>query len=211
MGCNLPIDDLVGDHRAMQAAAFSLLYENNGPATEEAISTRSGLSLDDTSTRLREIEDRGMLRRDKNGHVVGIAGLTIVPTQHEITIGDTTRWTWCALDSIGIIGAVGRGGRFSTVMPDTDDSVTLKFAPDGSTESSAVVFIADGFADGPVSDNWCPTVNLFHTPAQANSWAAGAGITGKPIPVAELMADATEMWLPLVAMIPPAPATSTVQ
>ncbi len=211
MGCELPIDDLVGDHRLVQAAAFSLLFESDGPASETEISTRSGLGADDTSKRLREIEDRGMLRRDEHGHIVGIAGLTIVPTQHEITIGDTTRWTWCALDAIGIIGAIGRGGRFTTTVPDTCDPVTLDFTPDGTTQSSAVVFIADGFADGPVSDNWCPTVNLFHTAEAANSRAAETGLTGKPIPVADLMADATELWLPLVGMIPPVPTATTGQ
>jgi len=211
MGCNLPIDDLVGDHRVVQAAAFSLLFETDKPITEKAISTRSGLNLDEAHIRLREIEDRGMLRRDEAGHVVGIAGLTTVPTQHEITIGDTTRWTWCALDAIGIIGAIGRGGRFTTTVPDTNDPVALEFTVDGTTESSAVVFITDGFADGPVSDNWCPTVNLFHTAESADTWAADAGLTGKPISVSVLMSDATEMWLPLVAMIPPVRAPVTGQ
>jgi len=211
MGCNLPIDDLVGDHRVIQAAAFALLFETDEPITERSISTRSGLSLDDAHIRLREIEDRGMLRRNETGHIVGVAGLTIVPTQHEITIGATTRWTWCALDSIGIIGAIGRGGRFTTTVPDTNEPVALEFTADGTTESSAVVFMADGFADGPVSDNWCPTVNLFHTAESADSWAADAGLTGKPISVSDLMDDATKMWLPLVAMISPVRAQAAGQ
>jgi len=195
----------------MQAAAFSLLFESGRPATETGISARSGLGPDDTSRRLREIEDRGMLRRDINGHIVGIAGLTIEPTHHEITIGDTTRWTWCALDAVGIIGAIGRGGRFATTVPDTDESVILEFTQDGTTQSAAVVFITDGFADGPVADNWCPTVNLFQTASQATTWAAHAGLTGKPVAVVDLMADATDMWLPLVGMIPPAAESSAGQ
>jgi len=211
MGCDLPVDDLVGDHRLVQAAAFSLLFESGGPASETEISTRSGLDPDDTSRRLREIEDRGMLRRDIHGHIVGIAGLTIVPTRHEITIGDTTRWTWCALDAVGIIGAIGRGGRFATTVPGTDESVVLEFTQGGTTQSAAVVFIADGFAEGPVADNWCPTVNLFRTEGQATTWAADAGLTGKPVAVADLMADAAEMWLPLVGMIPPAAASAAGQ
>jgi len=209
MGCELPTDDLLGDHRLVQAAAFSLLFDSGNPASETSISALSGLDPDGASRRLREIEERGMLRRDDQGQIVGIAGLTIVPTQHEITIGDTTRWTWCALDAIGIIGAIGRGGRFTTTVPDTDDSVTLEIASDGTTESSAVVFIADGFADGPVADNWCPTVNLFPNADHAEAWAADAGLRGTPMSVADLMAGATEMWKPIVGMIRPAPLPST--
>ena len=207
MGCNLPADDLVGDHRITQAAAFSLLFESDKPATEMAISARSGLDLDDTNKRLAEVEERGMLRRDDNSHVIGIAGLTIVPTQHEITIGDTTRWTWCALDAIGIIGAIGRGGRFTTTVPGSDAQATLEFTTDSTTDSSAVVFMADGFADWPGTDNRCTTVNLFPTAEQAEAWAATAGVTGEPITVTNLMADATEMWTPLVEMIGPVPAS----
>jgi len=201
MDCSLPADDLLQGHREIQAAAFALLFEHDRAATVESIATRAGRSHDETSTALAEIEARGMLRRDDQGDIVGIGGLTIVPTQHKITIGATTRWTWCALDAVGIIGALGHSGRFTTTVPDSDQPVTIEFNADTTPDTSAVVFIAEGFADGPVADNWCPTVNLFPSAAAANAWAAESGLAGNPISITELIPDATEMWLPLVTMI----------
>jgi len=194
MGCSLPEADLLDDHLTLQAATFALLFEQEKPAIESDIAQRAGLDLDTTNTRLAEIERKGMLRRDEQHRIVGIAGLTIVPTQHKIDIGDTTRWTWCALDAVGIIGAMGRGGAFTTTVPGTGQRATVNFNEGGETDSSAVVFIADGFADGRVVDDWCPTVNLFPDTRAASAWAEANDVTGRSVSIPDLMPDATAMW-----------------
>lgn len=194
MDFSLPEADLFDLHLQLQAAAFALLFEHEHPATEPAIAARAGLDATVVATGLAEIEAKGMLRRDERGDIIGIAGITIEPTRHRIEIGDTIRWTWCALDAVGIIGALGRGGRFTTSVPDTGQQVEIEFSIDGRTSSAAVVFIADGFTDKPVVDNWCPTVNLFPDADGATRWAEMAGVTGQPIAVTELISDAAEMW-----------------
>lgn len=192
--CSLPDTDLSNVQLRVQAAAFALLFEHNEPATEVAVGDLAGLGHDQISLGLTQLDDRGMLRRNDEDDVVGIAGLSIVPTQHRIEIADTTRWTWCALDAVGIIGALRRGGRFTTTVPGSNASVTVEFATDGTTESSAVVFIADGFGDDLVADTWCPTVNLFPDSDAAMAWADSAGIGGRPVTVNDLIADASAMW-----------------
>ncbi len=199
MDFSLPGADLFDLHLRIQAAAFALLFEYEHPATEPEIADRAGLGSAETVDALAQIEAKGMLRRSDDGNIVGIAGMTIVPTQHEIEIGDTIRWTWCALDAVGIIGALGRGGRFTTTVPgagghDTGAPVTVEFKEDGSTDSSAVVFIADGFTDDSVVDTWCPTVNLFPDTTAATTWAESTGITGNPVAIADLMPNAAQMW-----------------
>jgi len=194
MDFSLPEADLFDLHLRLQAAAFALLFEHDHPATKSDIAERAGLDTPEVTAGLVDLETKGMLRRDERGEIVGIAGLTIEATQHRIEIGGTTRWTWCALDAVGIIGALGRGGRFTTSVPDTGQRVVVELSEDGHTDSAAVVFIADGFTDKPVVDNWCPTVNLFPSAAAANDWATTAGVTGRPITVAELLPSAAEMW-----------------
>ncbi len=199
MDFSLPEADLFDLHLLIQAAAFALLFERERPAAESEIADRAGLETDETVIALDQIEAKGMLRRSDHGGIVGIAGITITPTQHKIEITGTIRWTWCALDAVGIIGALGRGGRFTTAVPgsgehDAGMPLTVEFAEDGSTDSSAVVFIADGFADDSVVDTWCPTVNLFPHAASAIAWAKSTGVTGNPVTINDLMPDATQMW-----------------
>jgi len=88
-------------------------------------------------------------------------GVESIPTRHRLDIGDTTRWTWCALDAIGILGALRRHATFTTQVPDAADELTVTFTADGPEPTDTVVFIADGYGNDSVVDTWCPTVNLF--------------------------------------------------
>jgi len=194
MDVSLPDAGLFDLHLQLQAAAFALLFEHDAPASESDIAARTGLDSTQVTAGLGDIEAKGMLRRDSHGAIVGIAGITIEPTQHRIDIGDTTRWTWCALDAVGIIAALERGGRFTTSVPGTGQNITVQISADGRTESTAVVFIADGFTDNTVVDNWCPTVNLFPDAGAAAEWAESSGVTGTPISMTDLIPDAAEMW-----------------
>ena len=194
MAGSLPEADLLVNHRALQAAAFALLFENPAPVMESEIARRAGLSLDTTSASLAEIDEMGMLRRDDQRRIIGIAGMSIDPTQHEIHIDGTIRWTWCALDAVGIIGSLGRGGTFTTTVPGTNQRMLVDFNKEGETTSSAVVFIADGFADGCVVEDWCPTVNLFPDGGAAKAWSEANDIKGRAVTIQDLMPDATEMW-----------------
>ena len=195
--CGLPEIRVSERHRLLQAAAFALLLEHDQPAATEQIAARAGISESEAAELLVDFDTVGRVRFSDHGRVVGIAGLSIEPTRHRIGIGGTTRWTWCALDAIGILGALGREATFTTVVPDSDQEVIVEFTADGPEETDAVVFIADGYGSDSVVETWCPTVNLFPDADAANAWATRHGVSGFPTPVPDLADDAAAMWTPV--------------
>ncbi|MFV1990050.1 MAG: organomercurial lyase [Acidimicrobiales bacterium] len=198
--CGLPEIRVSDRHRQVQAAAFALLLEVGEPLTREKIMVRAGSSEAEVAELLADFDAAGRVRFDEGGRVVGIAGLSLQPTRHRLQLGDTTRWTWCALDAIGILGALGRDATFTTVVPDSDQELTVEFTAAGPQDTDAVVFMADGYGSDSVVETWCPTVNLFPDSATANTWAAEHGVTGNAIPVADLAKDAAAMWAPVTGV-----------
>lgn len=186
-------------HRVVQAAAFALLLAHGRPVSGHQIAERTELTHADVEALLADFDAVGRVRFDLDGHVVGIAGLSIEPTRHRIDLDGTIRWTWCALDAIGILGALGRPATYTTEVPDTGAQLELQFGPDGPADGDAVVFIADGYGTDSVVETWCPSVNLFPDAPAAEAWARAHVVTGRPVAVSELAVDAVAMWAPIVA------------
>lgn len=197
-GCDLPRVEVSDRHRQLQAAAFALLFETGQPVTRDQITTHVELTEAEVDSLLEDFDTVGRIRFNSEDHVVGIAGLSIEETRHRLDIDGTTRWTWCALDAIGILGALGRHATYTTQVPDSDDVLEVRFSPDGPEPSTAVVFMADGYGSDSVVETWCPTVNLFADIETAQRWADTHGVAGRPIAVSALVADAAAMWAPVV-------------
>lgn len=197
--CGLPRLEISDRHRHVQAAAFALLLDVGQPVNVEQIATRASLEPGEVENLLADFDAVGRVRFDDDGRVVGIAGLSIEPTCHRLDLPGATRWTWCALDAIGILGALHRDATFTTRVPGSDRELALTFTIGGPGPTDAVVFIADGYGSDSVVDTWCPTVNMFDDTDAATVWARSQGISGRPIAVVELAPDAAAMWAPLVA------------
>lgn len=178
-----------------------MLLDDGRPVSGGQIAVRTGIGQTEVLDLLADFDSVGRVRFDDDAGVVGIAGLSIVPTRHRLDIDDATRWTWCALDAIGILGALHREATFTTQVPDSDRELTLTFTLDGVVSTAAVVFIADGYGSDSVVDTWCPTVNLFADAAAAKTWAKAHGVSGRPVPVEELAGDATAMWTPVASSV----------
>lgn len=177
---------------------FALLLTHGRPVTGHQIAERTELTHVDVEALLADFDAVGRVRFDPDGHVVGIAGLSIEPTRHRIDLGGTIRWTWCALDAIGILNALGRPATYTTEVPDTVAQLEVRFGPAGPTDGDAVVFIADGYGSDSVVETWCPSVNLFPDATSAYAWARAHDVTGRPVAVSELAVDAAAMWAPVV-------------
>jgi Alkylmercury lyase len=197
--CGLPQLDVSDRHRQTQAVAFALLLEEGRPVTSAQIAQQVDLPEPEIEELLVDFDTVGRIRFDDDHRVVGIAGLSIEPTRHVLQLAGTTRWTWCALDAIGILGALKTDATFTTRVPDSDEKLTVAFTAAGPHPTDAVVFMADGFGSDSVVETWCPTVNLFPDAGTALGWAATHGVAGTPIAVSELASDAAAMWAPVVA------------
>lgn len=198
-GFDLPRIEVSDRHRQVQASAFGLLLDTGHPVSIGQIAERAELTGAEVDALLADFDAVGRVRFDNGGDVVGIAGLSIEPTRHRIDLDGMTRWTWCALDAIGILSALARPATYTTEVPDTDDVLEVRFGPNGISDSVAVVFVADGYGSDSVFETWCPTVNLFPDRTTAQTWAKAHDVSGQPVAVAALAADAAALWAPLVS------------
>jgi hypothetical protein len=70
----------------------------------------------------------------------------VTPTQHELLIDGKHRWTWCAYDAVGILGALEADGRVHSRSPRSGTLIELEFRGGRPDATEAVVFLAGGRA-----------------------------------------------------------------
>ena len=185
---------ITSDMARLRTAAFRLLLDRGEPIDPSDIAAAANLDL----TAVERLIERaaGRIETDADGRLLGVAGLTVTPTRHEITIGDEKRWTWCALDAVGILGALGATGTINSTDAQTGADVHIEFV-DGQPQGDATLFILGGYDGGNVTEDWCPLVNFFTTHSDAEEWVADRDVTGDIVSVSQIAADATAMWLPV--------------
>ena len=66
---------------------------------------------------LSTLSAAGRVRVDGAGSVTGAMGLSLDETGHRLAIGDAQWFTWCAIDALGIIGALEATGTIQSDQP----------------------------------------------------------------------------------------------
>jgi alkylmercury lyase len=176
---------------------FGLIYETGQPVPLRTLAAASRLSTEETESRLSEIEEAGRARRNKDGSLVGIAGLSLEPTTHAIEIEGREFWTWCALDAVGIFTALGATGQVTSTPPGSKHSLEIEFTH-GVTDTKTALFIAGGYNGRDVFASWCPNVNFFDTDEDATRWAKANGVEGDVVTIAEVSETAETIWASVV-------------
>ncbi len=182
------------DLARVRAAGFRLLLDTGKPVGLAELADAADLDLATVERLVKQA--KGRVQVDDAGRLLGVAGLTVSPTQHEITIGDQKRWTWCALDAVGILGALNATGTIRSTDPQTGRRVHIEVV-NGQPEDDATLFILGGYEGGNVTEDWCPLVNFFTTHSDAQEWVTANNVTGDIVSVSEIAADATSMWRPV--------------
>ena len=185
-------DDLLEPvQRSVRAAAFRLLLESGQPVELARVAAEAEVDPMLANEVIGWFEERGSARRHRDGRIEGIAGLSTEPTRHRVELKVGTRWTWCALDAVGIVGAVGDG----LILSETNRAGLMLEVRDGKVEPTDVaVFIADGYGMTSTMEEWCPLVNFFTTMKEAEAWAAECGAAGRVVRVDEVAPEAIERW-----------------
>lgn len=181
---------------AVRRAAFRRLLAAPQPVSQHALATDTGLDDATVAGILAWARPGGRVELDGEA-IVGVAGLTLIPTRHELRFGDETRWTWCALDAVGILGALGSDGEVSSVDPASGEPIHIEFRA-GIPSSDAVLFVADGLGSGNTRREWCPQVNFFASRGAAHEWVTEHDRHGRVVGVEDIAEEATGMWAPLV-------------
>ena len=207
------LDELQGeetpaDVAAIRNTAFNLLLEHGEPVSAADLTAATGISPDRVAEIYGAAMARGRVEFDNDGNLIGIAGLSLTPSRHQLTIGNTTRWTWCALDAVGILGALNATGTIRSTDPHTGDTIEIKFAG-GVPDTNTHLFILGGYTDASVREDWCPQVNFFNAIEDAQAWVTANDVEGDIVAVTDITADAAEMWRPVVEIERERPADQT--
>lgn len=187
-------DRLDATQKAIRSAAFLQILDTGQPATIKTIAEATQLPEPVVTDVVEAFTERGMAQIG-DGQVLGIAGLSVKATRHTIALPQGERWTWCALDGVGIVGATGSGTIISQT-PHGDVSLTLDngvFRPEGMA-----IFIADGYGMTSSVSQWCPLVDFFPNAAAADVWGSRNGVAGRGVPVAHLATLAAARWRAII-------------
>ncbi|MCL1594967.1 MAG: organomercurial lyase [Actinomycetia bacterium] len=193
--------DTPPDVTAVRSAGFRLLLRTGEPVTRADWASEAGISDADLQTILERTVARGRVELAEDGSLIGVAGLTVRRTPHRVEIDGATRYTWCALDAVGILGALGVDAAIHSTDPASGEPVVIPFVG-GIPSGGASLFILGGYDGGDVVDDWCPLVNFFTSEAAAEEWVAQRDLDGDVVSVVDIAADTASMWRPVVGPQP---------
>lgn len=187
-----------GNEELVQAAAFQNLLRTGQHFTIEDIATLTALDNSTVIGCIDRIRQAGHIRFDADGFIEGVAGLSLSPTKHEVLIDGRRFWTWCALDVLGIFGALNASGFAKSSDPSSGESVELQFIDGVVQEMKFTVFLSDLSNVASICYDWCPNTNFFVSRSSAERWAKANAAKGSVIEVANLVPVAREAWSRLV-------------
>ena len=99
-------------------------------------------------TTVAELVRRGRCQVDDEGWLVGIHGVTLLPTRHRIVHEGSAHHTWCAFDAVGIPAALGIDAQAMTTCLTCGADITIE--------------IRRGVADEPNVRLWLPPLGGEH-------------------------------------------------
>lgn len=183
--------------RVVRKAAFREILAMGRP-WDPASATDLGIDAAPIRAAVDHLVEAGRARTDKQGRVTAAAGLSTDPTRHYIQVGSDPRWTNCAYDALGILGALEADGEIESRSPATGETIHVRFERGRPHGSHAVLFLADQSCCSRPNEDWCLNVNLFEDRSRAARWADEPGVEGRVI----LLEEGTELgaseWRPLV-------------
>jgi hypothetical protein len=125
--------------------------------------------------------------------ITGSLGLSVLVTRHRLDLPHGTRYTWCALDAVGIFGALGASGQISSSTPD-GESVVVEFADGRPLGQDTVAVLVPPRMAGPTVRCWCPLVNFFTSVRRALAWSRANDVPGEAITLPVITELGTRLW-----------------
>ena len=197
----------------VRAVAFQLLLKTRGPVSIATLANELGPARNQVEAEVAQLDRQGLIRRSPGGDVVGSAGLSVVPSRHELHIGDQRFWTWCAYDAVGILAALGASGRVLSASPLDGAPIEVRVRGGLPEQSDVVLFMPDFFAarteatpwpEAGVSvfDDWCPQINFFQDTAASLAWAEQRGVRGQVLSLPDAARRGATRWQPVVSSPP---------
>jgi hypothetical protein len=183
--------------QVVREAAFRRILATGRP-WDPASATDLGIDAASIRAAVDHLVEAGRARMDEQRRVTAAAGLSTDPTPHHIRVGSDPRWTNCAYDALGILGALGTDGEVESRSPATAETIRVRFERGRPVGSYAVLFLADQSCCSRPNEDWCPNVNLFEDEALALRWAEEHAVDGRVVSLEEGTEIGAVEWRPLV-------------
>ena len=152
---------------------FPLLARGR-PVSVEEIAAAAGTA----PGQVERAVDAARCRRDENGRLIDLYGLTLTPTLHRLSITGRVLFSCCALWAHVIPKLIERTAQVESVDPMRRELVSLTISPAAIEAvdppgSVATLAVADQDAiDRDVGEAWCHQVAHFVSPQSAEEFAA---------------------------------------
>ena len=185
------------------------------PVTLEQVGAALGWPPDRVMDVLRFLQENREVEVDQDGHIVGVAGLSLNPTQHQFHLAGRMLYTWCAVDALFFPPLLGQTAQVVSTCPVTGTEIRLTVSPERVTQvdppgtvlsivipdaSSEAAANCDPQQCGPQQSPllgpdgaFCGNVHFFSSEEAAAVWLA-AHSDAVVLPVHDAFKLATEVW-----------------
>lgn len=107
------------------------LLAEGSPVSLEHLANVSHRSLDETQAQLPSLD----VRLDQEGKIVA-GGVSLLPTRHQVQVGEQELFVWCALDTLMLPAILGRTARVISTCPVTGKAIRLTVTPESISDLS---------------------------------------------------------------------------
>lgn len=177
---------------AVRARSFLALLANGRPVPAAALGAPAGMGVADVRKAIDTLVSAGRITIDADG-INGSLGLSVVPCRHRIDLPQGRRYTWCALDAVGILGALRVTGSITSTSLD-GGPVVARFVEGRPVGPPGLVILLPERGPGPTVRTWCPLVNFFVGSELARAWSDERGLVSTIVPLDEATTLATGLW-----------------
>lgn len=191
---NLVLDG-TPDELAVQKAGFGALLAGESLTVAE-LSQRSGLDVVTVAAAVDALLGRESATVADDGRVDGIAGVTVRPTRHGMTVHGHTANTWCAFDSVGIPAALGLDAVAVTSCGYCKERIEVSFT-EGRTAATGLWGWLPALPSESVTlmSTFCSAADLFCDREHFDRWYESAGRPdGEACPIEELLEIGVATW-----------------
>jgi alkylmercury lyase len=128
------------------------LLADGKPATPEALTAATGLSIEEVTAHIDDVRRRGGEVED--GAIVG-AALTLRPTEHRFRLRGHDLYTWCGFDALFLPVLLGEPAEVASTCPVTGTGIRLVVGADGTVSHSSPKTVVVGIVGQDVT-SCCP-------------------------------------------------------
>lgn len=183
----------------LETHVYRALLSTGAPVPLETAARLVGQAAEAVAAEVTDLERRQRIRTDESNFIVAVAGLSVVPTTHALTLASGMRWAWCAYDALGITGSLGSGAILSSCRATGEP---LKLEVRGRhLFGRAVIFVPDAPDCGiETNEEWCAASHFFGSEAIARDWARREGLVGQIVAADQALSCAAESWAEVASL-----------